>query len=106
VSDGSHRSVRHPLLESAGPRTIIHGMSGDRTGSGAGNRGDDSWASETLPLSVRKELLERELNKLGLRRAGASVSGAMHQGTAQQQQQPQGSSHPQADGAEGGEHGD
>ena len=26
-----------------------------------------SWTSETLPLSVRKELLERELKKLGFR---------------------------------------
>jgi hypothetical protein len=50
-----------------------------------------SWAAESLPFAVRKELLERELRRLGFRSA------------AQQQQQPQGNSHPQAD-AGAGEH--
>ena len=52
-------------------------------------------------MSVRKELLERELRKLGFRKLEAQG------GSAQQQQQPQhheGSSHPQADGS-AGEHG-
>jgi hypothetical protein len=70
---------------------------------GQGRSGEDTgtWTSETLPLHVRKELLERELRKLGFRKA-ASHEG----GSAQQQQQPQGgaSSHPQADGERG--HGD
>jgi hypothetical protein len=52
-------------------------------------------------MSVRKELLERELKKLGFRKME-------HQGgTMQQQQQPQhhaGCSHPQAE-ADGEEHG-
>jgi hypothetical protein len=55
-----------------------------------------SWANETLPLSVRKELLERELKKLGFRRSdGARGAGSVQQ----QQQQPQPADHPQADGA-------
>jgi hypothetical protein len=108
VSDGSHLSARPALLESARPAIIIHAMSGDRSGSGPEERADDSWATETLPLSVRKELLERELKKLGFRRAGAMAGGSVHHGgTVQQQQQPQGgSSHPQADGNEQGTHGD
>jgi hypothetical protein len=59
-----------------------------------------SWTMETLPMSLRKELLERELKKLGFRRSG-------HDGpVGQQQQQPQGgtSDHPTADGS--GSHGD
>lgn len=58
-----------------------------------------SWANETLPLSVRKELLERELKNLGLRRA----DGARAAGSVQQQQQPQPAEHPQADAAAHGE---
>ncbi|MCC2675490.1 MAG: hypothetical protein K0R58_2437 [Ramlibacter sp.] len=70
----------------------------------SGNGPDDagaSWAAESLPMSVRKELLERELKKLGYR-MGESQGPAM-----QQQQQPQrseGSSHPTAD-SDAGEHG-
>jgi hypothetical protein len=51
-------------------------------------------------MAVRKELLERELRKLGFRKAGPRNS------VPQQQQQPEGSSsHPQAD-ADPGQHGD
>jgi len=48
-------------------------------------------------MAIRKELLERELKKLGFRKSDAPG------GSAQQQQQPQheGSSHPQADGDAG-----
>jgi hypothetical protein len=62
-----------------------------------------SWTSETLPLSLRKELLERELKKLGFRKAGSHEGGG-----AQQQQQPQGgSSHPSANvDRDGAGHGD
>ena len=69
--------------------------------SGAGQDDDTgSWASETLPMSVRKEMLERELKKLGFRRAEAS-----HASNSQQQQQPQGQgSHPHADGEKSGDH--
>jgi hypothetical protein len=58
-----------------------------------------SWATESLPMAVRKELLDRELRKLGFRQADS-------RGAVQQQQQPQGQgSHPQAD-ADSGEHAD
>lgn len=69
-------------------------MSGTRSSMGS----DDapSWAAESLPMSVRKELLERELSKLGFRKPES------HGGTMQHQQQS--SSHPNAD-ADSGEHG-
>ena len=47
---------------------------------------DASWGNETLPLSLRKELLERELRKLGIRKAAADGG---HGAAQQQQQQPQ-----------------
>ena len=60
------------------------------SGGPAGDGDTGSWACETLPMDVRKELLERELKKLGFRKPG-------HDGpVGQQQQQPQGSSHPGA----------
>jgi hypothetical protein len=71
--------------------------------NGSSGRNDDgpSWAAESLPMSVRKELLERELRKLGFRKQESH-------GTAQQQQQPQreeSASHPNAgSGSEPGEH--
>ena len=76
-------------------------MSAKGSGLGPDDPSSDSWANETLPMSVRKELLERELKKLGFRRGDAH-------GHAQQQQQPQSggeSAHPQADAKEGGSHG-
>ena len=78
------------------------------TGSGSGPDGGDSgsWTTETLPLSVRRDLLERELKRLGFRKAGARSSASADSG-GQQQQQPQdgGSSPPSADEGGGG-HGD
>ncbi len=73
-------------------------------GNGTRPDDDDTWTSETLPMSVRRELLERELSKLGFRKADAGGS-ARAGGSVQQQQQPQGSSsgHPQAD-SDAGEH--
>ncbi|HEX2544570.1 MAG TPA: hypothetical protein VHL79_06815 [Ramlibacter sp.] len=51
---------------------------------------------------MRKELLERELAKLGVRKRGASGAHTQHGGSAQQQQQPQDSAHPEAgSGSEG-----
>jgi hypothetical protein len=53
-------------------------------------------------MSVRKEMLERELNKLGFHKAGQGAS--THEGgSSQQQQQPQGREHPKADDG-GGSH--
>ena len=59
---------------------------------------DGTWTSETLPMSLRRELLERELAKLGFRKAGQG-------GNAQQQQQPQAmisSGHPRAGNEDNG----
>jgi hypothetical protein len=46
-------------------------------------------------MTVRKELLERELNKLGFRKAAAQ--GVAHDSVSAQHQGDSGSSHPQAD---------
>ena len=76
-----------------------------RSGSGEPDDEGPTWAAESLPMSVRKELLERELRRMGFRKM-ESHGGSMQQ-QQQQQQQPQhnpGSSHPQADG-DSGEHG-
>jgi hypothetical protein len=54
--------------------------------SGPGD-GEASWASESLPLSVRRELLQRELDKLGFHKAATDAPRAS--GPVQQQQQPQ-----------------
>ena len=66
------------------------------TASGPGRPADsqphESWASETLPLAVRRELLERELHKLGVRQRGSPAREG--QPGAQQQHQP--GEHPQA----------
>ena len=80
-------------------------MNETRLGSARDEGEPGSWTSETLPLHVRRQLLERELKKMGLRKAAQ----ASHDGpVAQQQQQPQGglSSHPTAGDAGAGEHGD
>jgi hypothetical protein len=79
---------------------MMYIMSSKRSGAGQDDQDNGSWASETLPMSVRKEMLERELKKLGFRRADS------HASNSQQQQQPQGesSSHPQAGGDTGGDH--
>ena len=71
-----------------------------RSGSGPGAHESGSWTTETLPLSVRKEMLERELTNLGFRKKGAPAGGAQER-SAQQQ----GDGHPQAD-ADAGPHGD
>jgi hypothetical protein len=58
-----------------------------------------SWTSENLSVAFRRELLQRELRKLGFRKAGADGASPRASGSVQQQQQPQprGSSHAQAD---------
>ena len=71
----------------------------NKAGHGPDEDATGSWATESLPMSVRKELLERELKKLGFRKASA------HASSIQQQQQPQGgSAHPQAESSDGTEH--
>lgn len=73
------------------------------SGSGPGSSDSGSWTTETLPLSVRRDLLERELKRLGFRKGARG--GASADTGAQQQQQPAdgGSSHPSA-GQGGGDH--
>lgn len=69
-------------------------MSVKRSGGGPDDPRAASWASESLPLSVRKELLERELQRLGFRKAEARRAAAGVEGGLQQESQ---SAHPQAD---------
>jgi hypothetical protein len=78
------------------------------TGSRSGPDDNDagSWATETLPMSVRKELLERELNKLGFRKAAAQAGTSAHDGGGAQQQADAGSSHPHADAQRSDGHAD
>jgi len=71
-------------------------MSATGSEDGPDDAGAGSWASESLPMSVRKELLERELNKLGLRKATAQGGASALERSAQQQPDG-GSSRPQAD---------
>ena len=84
-------------------------MSSTRSGGAPEEERDTGhWTTETLPLSVRKELLERELNQLGFRRAGQG-GFARAGASAQQQQQPQRlggeDEHPRAE-PRGDHHGD
>jgi hypothetical protein len=69
-------------------------MTGSESGGGPDDQQAGTWATETLPLAVRKELLERELNRLGLRKAEASRNA--HAGEGGNRQEPQ-SPHPKAD---------
>ena len=66
--------------------------SGFDDGPDAGSKA--SWTMETLPMAVRRELLERELKKLGFRRRDLPSGSAHEAGQAQQQAA---GSHPQAD---------
>jgi len=76
-------------------------------GSESGGEPDDqqtgTWATETLPLAVRKELLERDLSRLGLRKAEASRG--KHAGEGGSQEEPK-SPHPQADNPDPDRHAD
>jgi hypothetical protein len=76
------------------------GMS-STTALGPGGAPDDrekaSWTSENLSVAVRRELLQRELRKLGFRKAGADGASPRASGSGQQQPQPRGGSHAQAD---------
>ncbi|HSV81092.1 MAG TPA: hypothetical protein VLK85_17985 [Ramlibacter sp.] len=78
-------------------------MTGSESGGGPEDQQTGTWATETLPLAVRKELLERELNRLGLRRAEASRG--KHAGEGGNQQEPK-SPHPKADSPDPDRHAD
>ncbi|HET8745003.1 MAG TPA: hypothetical protein VFM98_05335 [Ramlibacter sp.] len=73
-------------------------MGADRPGNGPQDTVSGTWATETLPLAVRKELLERELARLGLRKPEAGDSAPAGKGDAGKQQgdagKPQGGSNP------------
>jgi hypothetical protein len=72
-------------------------MSGTRSGGGPDDGETVSWATESLPLALRKELLERELKELGFGKAAAQSGGSRNGGAAQKQQPLQDeSSHPKA----------
>ena len=45
-------------------------MNASRTGDGPGDEGSGSWANETLPMAVRKQLLDRDLKKNAARASG------------------------------------
>ncbi len=70
-------------------------MNAKRSGSGPDERDTGTWASESLPMSVRRELLERELRKLGFRKAETARSTPGHEAGLGQPDAP--SSHPRAD---------
>jgi hypothetical protein len=78
-------------------------MSATRSASGPAERDDSTWTNESLPMHLRKELLERELSKLGFRKAAAQGGAHAHDGGAQQHGGA-GASHPQADSDAGTQH--
>jgi hypothetical protein len=80
-------------------------MSATRSAGGPEQADAGSWATESLPMSVRKELLERELSKLGFRKAAAQGGSTSHDTEAFQQQADAGSSHPEADNEPSIDHG-
>jgi hypothetical protein len=72
-------------------------MSATRSGGAPDHADMGSWATESLPMSVRKELLERELSKLGIRKEAAQGSSTTDDLGAFQQQADAGALHAQAD---------
>lgn len=80
-------------------------MNGTTTEGGPEDRASGSWATESLPLAVRKELLERELDRMGLRKGQAQPGGGAR--ASSDAPQPSQGKHPQADLQPGGaSHGD
>jgi hypothetical protein len=79
-------------------------MSATRSGGAPDHADAGSWATESLPMSVRKELLERELSKLGFRKAAAPGGSATHDVGTFQQQADAGSSHPLAENDPSADH--
>jgi hypothetical protein len=69
-------------------------MNGSRPDDGPTHQSDGSWATENLPLTVRKELLQRDLKKLGQRHS-AGAGGASHHHDPKQQDSH--GDHPQAE---------
>lgn len=67
-------------------------MNAPRGEGGPEDRAQESWATESLPMAVRKELLERELDRMGLRKGQGQHGGAGNASAG-----PQHGSHPQAE---------
>ena len=67
-------------------------MNSSKSGSGPGDDAKGSWATESVPMAVRKDLLARELKKLAARHGTAERGGNSHE--SQQQGQ---TGHPSAD---------
>lgn len=102
MSDPSHTPCLAGADNVPGTACQTSGMNATRSGGGPEDGDSGSWASETLPMNIRKELLERELKKLGFRKAEARRTAAgSDTGGGQQDGQ---TSHPQADSD--GQHGD
>jgi hypothetical protein len=74
-------------------------MSSTRSGDAPDGHATDSWTTETLPMSVRKDLLERELKKLGFRKSGGPGSHSPSDAGMSAQHEGQ-TGHPQAEGSE------
>jgi len=53
-------------------------MKENNTPAPNGRDQDDSWANETLPMGVRRELLDREIQKYSPHRAGHAQSSPSH----------------------------
>ena len=62
----------------------------DERGGAPVERDTGHWTTETLPLAVRKQLLERELKQLGFRKAGQGGVAREGSGSSPQQQQSPG----------------
>lgn len=77
-----------------------------KSGSGSGpEAGDSSWTDETLPMGIRKELLDRELQQyMARKRHAQSSSGNTNDASAGSH--GGGGNHPQADAPARDEHGD
>lgn len=87
MSDGSYKGLRATVLAAGASKLQHAGMTSSSLPGGPVEH-EPSWASETLPLSVRKELLERELSKLGYRKEGTLPLVSVQQQQQQLQQPP------------------
>lgn len=62
-------------------------------------RANESWATESLPMAVRKELLQRELDRMGLRKSRAQQGASSHDAATGPQHAS--GTHPQAEAPAG-----
>lgn len=77
--------------------------SGKQPGAGGPTAWDDSsWTDETLPMGLRKQLLDRELQKYVAKKHHARSAASLSEARADRQGA---TGHPQADTPSDGEHG-